>query len=92
MLEFNSLNDWPLVDQQLRRNVQAIHNYSHRRTCQKMLQNLQDAITLLSKAEISQRRTGYNNDYVAALATVQHNLSHLRQWLMFATLIDTNPE
>jgi hypothetical protein len=38
------------------------------------------------------RRTGYDKDYVAKLATVQEHLTHLQQWLVFATLIDKKPE
>jgi hypothetical protein len=57
-----------------------------------MLDNLQHAVTELSKSEIDMRRTGYNKTYLANLATVREQLVHLQQWLMFATLIDKKPE
>jgi hypothetical protein len=90
--EFNSLNDWPRVDQQLRRNVRALHNPQHRRQISKMQDNLYHSITELSKAEIDYRRTLNNTVYLSKLATVREQLHHLQQWLMFATLIDTKSE
>lgn len=90
--EFNSLNDWPLVDQQLRRNMRALHNLQHQRQVAKMRDNLYHSVTELSKAEIDYRRTLNNTVYLSKLATVREQLAHLQQWLMFATLIDTKPE
>ena len=92
MREFNSLNDWPLVDAELRRALRALHDFGAKRQLAKMLDNLQLAITELSKSEIDVRRTGYNKTYLARLATVREQLAHLQQWLVFATLIDKKPE
>jgi hypothetical protein len=92
MIEFNSLNDWPLVDQQLRRNLIALHDFGSKRQLAKMLDNLQLAITELSKSEIDMRRTGYDKTYLANLAIVREHLAHLQQWLVFATLIDKKPQ
>ena len=90
--EFNSLNDWPRVDQQLRRNVRALHNPQHRRQISKMQDNLYHSITELSKAEIDYRRTANSTVYLAKLTTVREQLVELQQWLVFATLVDTKPE
>ena len=92
IFEFNSLNDWSRVDAELRRNLRALHDFGSKRQLAKMLDNLQHAVTELSKSEIDMRRTGYNKTYLANLATVREQLVHLQQWLMFATLIDKKPE
>lgn len=92
MLEFNSLNDWPWVDAELRRSLRALHNFNSKQQLSKMLDNLQHAITELSKSEITLRRTGNSTEYLAKLAIVREQLAHLQQWLVFATLVDTKSE
>ena len=92
MREFNSLNDWPRVDQELRRTLGFLNDFGSKRQLAKMLDNLQQAVTELSKSEVDMRRTGYNKDYLAKLATVREQLAHLQQWITFATLIDKKPE
>lgn len=92
MLEFNSLNDWPWVDAELRRAMGALHDFGSKRQLAKFLDNLQQAVTELSKSEVDMRRTGYDKTYLANLATVREQLAHLQQWMTFATLIDKKPE
>jgi len=92
MREFNSLNDWPWVDQELRRALRALHDSGSKRQLAKFRDNLHHSVTELSKSEIDMRRTGYDKDYLAKLATVQEHLAHLQQWLVFATLIDKKSE
>jgi hypothetical protein len=92
MLEFNSLNDWPWVDQEIRRALGFLNDFGSKRQLAKMLDNLQLAVTELSKSEVDMRRTGYNKTYLANLATVKEQLAHLQQWITFATLIDKKPE
>jgi hypothetical protein len=90
--EFNSLNDWALVNQQLRSVIRPLYNQQHRRQLLKMHDNLYHSVTELSKAEIDYRRTSNSTVYLAKLATVREQLTHLQQWLVFATLVDKKPE
>ena len=92
MSEFNSLDDWALLDQQLRRNVLALYNWQHQRQLYKMRDNLYHSVTELSKAEIDARRTGNFTQYNLQLAKCKQELTGLQQWLVFATLLDTKPE
>jgi hypothetical protein len=92
MLEFNSLNDWPWVDMEIRRALGFLNDFGSKRQLAKMLDNLQLAVTELSKSEVDMRRTGYNKTYLANLVTVKEQLAHLQQWITFATLIDKKPE
>lgn len=92
IFEFNSLNDWGRIDAELRRSLRALHDFGSKKQLAKMLDNLQHAVTELSKSEIDYRRTMNSTVYLAKLAIVREQLVHLQQWLMFATLIDTNPE
>ena len=92
MSEFNSLDDWALLDQQLRRNVLALYNLQHQRQLYKMRDNLYHSVTELSKAEIDARRTGNFTQYSEKLDKCKQELTGLQQWLMFATLLDTKPE
>ena len=92
MREFNSLNDWPLVDAELRSALRALHDSGSKRQLSKMRDNLYHSVTELSKSEIDMRRTGYDKTYLANLATVREHLTHLQQWLVFATLIDKKPQ
>jgi hypothetical protein len=92
MHEFNSLNDWPLVNQQLRSTIRPLYNQQHRRQLFKMHDNLYHSITELSKAEIDLRRTGNSLLYLEQLVKCRQELQELQQWLMFATLLDEKPE
>lgn len=92
MREFNSLDDWPIVDAELRRSIRYLHDIINRIKLGRMLDNLQHRVTELSKAEIILRRTGNSRDYLAKLATVREELAQLQQYIMFATLIDQKPE
>ena len=92
MREFNSLNDWHVINAELRRSLHNLHDFDSKRQLAKMLDNLQHAVTELSKSEIDFRRTLNSTIYLAKLTTVREQLAHLQQWLMFATLIDKNPE
>jgi hypothetical protein len=92
MHEFNSLADWALLDQQLRRTVQMLYNAQHRRQLRKMHDNLYNTVTELSRAEIDARRTNNFTQYAEKLAKCKQQLQDLQQWLVFATLLDTKPE
>ena len=92
MLEFNSLNDWGLVSQQLRNSMRQLYNQQHRRQLQKMHDNLYNSVTELSKREIDLRRTGNSTHYMDQLTKCRQELQELQQWLTFATLLDTKPE
>ena len=92
MREFNSLDDWALVNQQLRSNIRLLYNQQHRRQLYKMHDNLYHSVTELSRQEIDLRRTGNSTRYLAQLAKCRNELQELQQWLMFATLLDTKPE
>jgi cob(I)alamin adenosyltransferase len=92
MNEFNSLNDWALVNQQLRNQIRPLYNQQHRRQLFKMQDNLYNSVTELSKREIDLRRTGNSTQYLEQLEKCRQELQEVQQWLMFATLIDTKPE
>jgi len=92
MNAFNSLDDWALLDQQLRRNVRELYNIQHRRQLLKMHDNLYNSVTELSKAEIDARRTNNYIQHNLQLAKCKQELAELQQWLVFATLLDTKPE
>jgi len=96
MREFNSLNDWPLVDMELRRALWSLHDFGSKRQLAKMLDNLQNTVTKLSQAEIEVRRTSCStsssNLYLEKLAKCRQELQEVQQWLTFATLIDKKPE
>ena len=92
MNEFNSLDEWALLDQQLRRNMRELYNIQHRRQLLKMHANLYNSVTELSRAEIDARRTGNYTQHNLQLAKCKQELTDLQQWLMFATLLDTKPE
>jgi hypothetical protein len=92
MFEFNSLNDWALLDQQLRRNVHALHNWQNQRQLRKMRDNLYNSVTELSRVEIDARRTNNYTQHNLQLAKCKQELAELQQWLVFATLLDTKPE
>ena len=92
MLELNSLNDWPIVNQQLRSSIRPLYDQQHRRQLLKMHDNLYHSITELSRREIDYRRTKNSTQYLAQLAKCREELGFLQQWLTFAALLDTKPE
>ena len=92
MSEFHSLPDWQSIDQQLRRNLWALHNLQHKRQIEKMYKNLIDSVTVLSREDVDRRRFGRSTKYDEQLLKVQQELQELQSWLMFATLLDEKPE
>ena len=96
MREFNSINDWHVINTEIRCALHNLHDFRAKRQLAKMLDNLQPTIVELSQAEIEVRRTSCStassNLYLEKLAKCRQQLQELQQWLMFATLIDTKPE
>lgn len=92
MTEFNSLDDWPKVDQQIRRTLWAMHNLPNKRQLDKMYKNLNSSVTELSKLQIDLKRRGHSVQYDEQLLKVQQELLELQRWLMFATLLDEKPK
>jgi 5-formyltetrahydrofolate cyclo-ligase len=92
MSEFQSLHDWQTIDQQLRRNLWALHNLQHKRQIERMYKNLTNTVTVLSQTDVERRRFGHSVKYEEQLVKVQQQLQELQGWLMFATLLDEKPK
>lgn len=92
MREFNSLDDWPVLSQQIRSNIRPLYDQKNRRQLLQMHDNLYHSVSKLSQKEIDLRRTGNSTQYLEQLAKCRQELQEMQQWLMFATLIDTKPE
>lgn len=92
MREFNSLDDWALVSQQIRSNIRLLCIQQHRNQLLQMHDNLYHSVTDLSRQEIDARRTGNYTRYKLQLTKCKQELVELQQWLMFATLLDTGSE
>jgi hypothetical protein len=92
MSEFTSLEDWPKIDQQIRRNLWAMYNLANKRQLEKMYKNLINSVTQLSRLQVDKKRYGHSISYNEQLAKVQQELQELQGWLIFATLLDEKPE
>ena len=92
MTEFNSLDDWPQIDQQIRRTLWAMHNLPNKRQLDRMYKNLNNSVTELSKLQIDLKRYGHSVQFNEQLVKVQQELLELQRWLMFATLLDEKPK
>lgn len=92
MSDFNSLEDWPEIDKQIRRNLWAMYNLTNKRQMEKMYRNLEDSVDALSQLGVERRRHGHSARYDEQLAKVQQELQELQGWLMFATLLDEKPK
>ena len=92
MSDFNSLEDWPDIDRQIRRNLWAMYNLTNKRQMELMYRNLEDSVDKLSQLSVDQRRYGHSIHYDEQLAKVQQELQELQGWLMFATLLDEKPK
>ena len=91
MSEFQSLHDWQQIDAQIKRNLWALYNLQHKRQLERMYRNLLQSVTKLSQADVDRRRLGRSVTYNEQLLKVQQELQELQSWLMFATLLDENP-
>jgi hypothetical protein len=91
MSDFRSLEDWPKIDQEIRRTLWAMNNLSNKRQMERMYRNLSNSITELSKLQIDKRKFGHSTHYDEQLAKVQQQLQELQGWLVFATLLDEKP-
>ena len=91
MSDFNSLDDWPAIDTQIRRNLWAMYNLTNKRQMERMYRNLESSVTKLSQLNVERRKYGHSVRYNEQLAKVQQELQELQSWLMFATLLDEKP-
>lgn len=92
MSDFRSLDDWPAIDTQIRRNLWAMYNLTNKRQMERMYKNLESSVTELSRLNVERRRHGHSVHYDEQLAKVQQQLQELQSWLMFATLLDVKPK
>jgi hypothetical protein len=92
MSEFQSLDDWPTIETQIKRNLWALHNLQHKRQVEKIYRNLLESVNQLSRDSVDLRRHGHSIRYDEQLAKVQRELQELQSWLMFATLLDEKPK
>ena len=92
MSDFNSLDDWPAIDSQIRRNLWAMYNLTNKRQMERMYRNLESSVTQLSQLNVERRKYGHSVRYDEQLAKVQQELRELQGWLMFATLLDEKPK
>jgi hypothetical protein len=92
MSEFNSMQDWNIIETQIKRSMWALYNLQHKRQLERMYKNVLQSVTELSKLDVDRRRLGRSVKYDEQLAKVQQELQELQSWLMFATLLDEKPE
>lgn len=92
MSDFNSLDDWPAVDSQIRRNLWAMYNLTNKRQMERMYRNLESSVTELSRLNVERRKYGHSARYDEQLTKVQQELQELQGWLMFAALLDEKPK
>jgi hypothetical protein len=92
MSELNSLDDWPAIDSQIRRNLWAMYNLGNKRQLERMYKNLESSVNELSRLNIERRRYGHSIRYDEQLTKVQQELQELQSWLMFAALLDEKPK
>ncbi len=91
MSDFNSIDDWPAIDTQIRRNLWAMYNLTNKRQMERMYRNLESSVNELSQLNVERRKYGHSVRYDEQLAKVQQELQELQGWLMFATLLDEKP-
>lgn len=92
MSDFNSLDDWPAIDRQIRRNLWAMYNLTNKRQMERIYRNLEDSVDKLSQLDVERRRHGHSVKYDEQLAKIQQELQELQGWLVFATLLDEKPK
>jgi hypothetical protein len=92
MSELNSIDDWPNIDQQIRRNLWSMYNLSNKRQLERMHRNLEASVRYLSQLSVEYRKYGHSVRYNEQLLKVQQELQELQSWLMFATLLDEKPQ
>ena len=92
MSDFQSTDDWPVIDTQIRQNLWAMHNLSNKRQLERMHRNIESSVSELSRLGVERRRHGHSARYDEQLAKVQQELQELQSWLMFAALLDEKPK
>jgi hypothetical protein len=92
MTNFTSLEDWPNIDTEIRRNLWSMSNLANKRQLERMYKNIESSVTELSKLNIDRRKYGHSVRYDEQLAKVQQELLALQGYLMFAVLLDEKPK
>jgi hypothetical protein len=92
MSDFNSLDDWPAIDSQIRRNLWAMYNLANKRQLERMYRTLEASVNELSRLNVDRRKYGHSVRYDEQLTKVQQELQELQGWLMFGALLDEKPK
>jgi hypothetical protein len=92
MTQFDSLEDWPKIDTEIRRGLWSLHNLTNKRQLETVYRNLESSVNELSKLNVERRRLGKSTHYDEQLIKVQEELQNLQGLLIFATLLDEKPK
>lgn len=92
MTKFDTLEDWPKIDTEIRRTLWSLNNLTNKRQLETIYRNLEHSVNELSKLNVERRRLGKLTRYDEQLTKVQEELQNLQGLLVFATLLDEKPK
>jgi hypothetical protein len=84
-MELKVALDWQIIGANLRKELK---NVSHNPDLKKMLQNIEDMVTELSRSEVIARQTKRTSMLTSQIEKINKSINHLKKLILIAQIMD----
>lgn len=84
-MELKIALDWQIISANLRKDLK---NVSHNPDLKKMLQNIEDMVTELSRSEVIARQTKRTSMLTSQIEKINKSIGHLQKLILIAQIMD----
>ena len=84
-MELKVALDWQIISANLRKDLK---NVSHNPDLKKMLQNIEDMVTELSRSEVIARQTKRTSMLIGQIEKINKSIGHLQKLILIAQIMD----
>lgn len=84
-MELKVALDWQIISANLRKDLK---NVSHNPDLKKMLQNIEDMVTELSRSEVIARQTKRTSMLTSQIEKINKSIGHLQKLILIAQIMD----
>jgi len=84
-MELKVALDWQIISANLRKDLK---NVSHNPDLKKMLQNIEDMVTELSRSEVIARQTKRTSMLTSQIEKINKSIGHLQKLILIAQIMN----
>jgi vacuolar-type H+-ATPase subunit E/Vma4 len=84
-MELKVALDWQIISANLRKDLK---NVSHNPDLKKMLQNIEDMVTELSRSEVIARQTKRTSMLASQIEKINKSINHLQKLILIAQIMN----